>query len=321
MRVIPACLGALAVLLSACGPDKTTAAPTIPTAPDAQGQPAGTGSTGNPVAMDEQGGNAGPGLCRLFGKDQIGRWLGSPVGEGRVTGPLDSECEWSNADDSQDVTIQMALPSFFPSLPTSLPDYRELAGIGDRAASGTDSLGGMAAEAVRPGVDMIRVNVSGPANGVEVAVTILREAIDRTGGNTPLGAGPRIDQQGGGAGSGLCKLYTQAEIEAYLGRPAKPGKITGKRDSGCTWTVVGASNQYLTLEMLLPGEFDRPSLAPQYRELTGLGDQAYSASYGLNAYNAVALRRDRHLIRVIVKSPLTADDAVTILTETMSRVP
>jgi hypothetical protein len=329
MKYVLAC--AAAVLLTAgCGPDKPAAAPRLPTAaadpagsstPSTSDGAGGTGPAGaGSVSMDEQGGNAGPGLCRLFSRDQIGGFLCTPVGDGTVTGPLRSACSWQSPDSSADVMITMALPGFYPSIPTSVADYRQLTGIGDRAASGTDSLGGMSAEMMRAGIDMIRVGVTGPANGIDIAVTILREAVNRTGGNTPQGAGPKIDQQGGGAGIGLCALYTQAEIDAYLGRPARAGKVTGSSDSGCTWKVIGDGNSYLQLEMLLPSRFSLPTQAPGYRELSGLGDQAYAAGFGLNAWNAVALIRDRYLVRVVVKSPLTADDAVTILTETLKRI-
>jgi hypothetical protein len=240
------------------------------------------------------------------------------VGDGQVTGPLRSACEWETGDHVTSVLITMVLPSYYPTLAEGADSYRVLDGIGDQAHAGKDQVGGMAAETVRTGVDMLKVSVDGRDNGLDVAVNLLRETVRRTGGDTPIGAGPHVDQEGGGAGIGLCTLFTTAEVARYLGDKPRDGKVTGTRDSACTWKVPGGST-YLTIEMHLPGEFAAPTAAPQYRELTGVGDRGYSAAYGLNLWNAVALREGRDMTRVIVHSPLTVDDAVTILRDVLTR--
>lgn len=328
-RVLVGCLGA--VLLAGCGSKAVTpqgqpggGGTVLPGGNgDGTGSGSGSGSGGNgasggKVAMDEQGGNAGPGLCGLFSRTEIGGFVGTEVGDGQVTGPLRSACTWESGDHGTSVMITMVLPSFYPTLTAGAEGYRELDGIGDQAHAGKDQIAGMAAETVRTGVDMIKVSVDGRDNGLDVAVNLLRETVRRTGGDTPIGAGPHVDGEGGGAGIGLCKLFTADEIAKYLGAPAKDGKVTGTRDSACTWKASGSS-AYLTIEMHLAADFNPPTAAPQYRELTGLGDRAYAAAYDLNLWNAVALRSGRDMTRVVVHSPLTIDDAITVLTEVLSR--
>lgn len=178
---------------------------------------------------------------------------------------------------------------------------------------------GMSAEAVRPGVDMIKVSVNGPANGIDIAVTILREAVSATGGDSPLGSGPHMDQQGGGAGSGLCALYSADEMGSYAHAAVREPAVTGTDDSGCKWKFADGDS-YVTIEMLLPERFSVPSQAPGFRELKGVGDRGYAAAYDLNLWNAVALREGKFMLRVVVRAPLTIEDAVALLTETLSRV-
>jgi hypothetical protein len=80
----------------------------------------------------------------------------------------------------------------------------------------------------------------------------------------------------GAADSALCKLFTAAEIEKFLGKPVNAGTAAGPMNNSCQWVAKDDSGDAM-LTVVAAEYADNPTLAEGYQELPALGEKAYVA--------------------------------------------
>ena len=118
-------------------------------------------------------------LCSLFTATEIKELLGASVGDGYVTGPLDSACRWDNSRSDESAIyaqIQMMDTESWEKH-TGAQGYEVLHGIG-REAFVASSLGGWEAGTLRD-KDVIFVSVNGGLASRDTAVKFLRDTLAR----------------------------------------------------------------------------------------------------------------------------------------------
>ena len=118
-------------------------------------------------------------LCALFTAGEIKELLGAPVGEGYVTGPMDSACRWDNDRSDESAVyaqIQMVGTEFWEKH-SGAKGYEVLNGIGKEAFVAS-SLGGWEAGTVTDKA-VVFVSVNGGSANRDTAVKLLRDTLGR----------------------------------------------------------------------------------------------------------------------------------------------
>jgi hypothetical protein len=83
------------------------------------------------------------------------------------------------------------------------------------------------------------------------------------------------DAKGSAASNPQCKLFTPAEISAYLGTPVGAGQ-SAAGGAGCSWTDKADEVQAI-VTVVGPNYFPEPKLVKGYKTLPGLGKKAWVA--------------------------------------------
>lgn len=118
-------------------------------------------------------------LCSLFTATEIKELLGASVGDGYVTGPMDSACRWDNARSDESAIyaqIQMMDTDSWEKH-TGAQGYAVLHGIG-REAFVASALGGWEAGALTD-KNVIFVSINGGASSRDTAIRFLRDTLAR----------------------------------------------------------------------------------------------------------------------------------------------
>jgi hypothetical protein len=159
----------LALAAAACSSSPAGAGPTGATAGST---PAGPGAAATlPPASSAPG--AATDYCGLFTSAEIGVILGKAVGPGSGSGFV---CAWTTTDGSASASIYRSLPGLYEDA-AAQPEYREVSGIGDKAAIGPSVLGGIEAIAVADGAYwLVRLD---PSPSDDALLAFLRELITR----------------------------------------------------------------------------------------------------------------------------------------------
>jgi hypothetical protein len=121
-------------------------------------------------------------LCSLFTTAEIKELLGTPVGEGKVAGPLGSACQWdgnSAGDDGVYAQIQLINDTHYWEKHTGAKGYEALRGIGKEAFVAS-ALGGWEAGTVTDRA-VVFASVSGGSASRDTAVRFLRSTLERLG--------------------------------------------------------------------------------------------------------------------------------------------
>jgi hypothetical protein len=83
------------------------------------------------------------------------------------------------------------------------------------------------------------------------------------------------DAKGSAADNPQCRLFTTAEIAAYLGKSVAAGQ-NAAGGAGCNWTDKEYEVQAL-LTVVGPSHFTEPSLVKGFKRLQGIGKKAWVA--------------------------------------------
>ena len=127
-----------------------------------------------------------------------------------------------------------------------------------------------------------------------------------------------VDAQGGGAGKGLCTLFTAAELSGRLGFELGDGVIAAPLDSGCQWTGTVERGRVM-IQRTGDDFWSVPKGQKGYKALTGIGDKAYAAPGMFKDWTAAALH-GKYMTIVSVKGPdAGAAKAAELLKETLTR--
>jgi len=156
----------LALIITSCNVGKERAESAKSSA---NSSPASSATTAKPPSR----------LCSLFTTAEIKELLDASVGDGYVTGPLDSACRWDN--DRSDETaiyaqIQMMDPQFWEKH-TGAKGYEVLHGIGKEAFVAS-SLGGWEAGTLTDKA-VVFASVNGGSASRDTAVKLLRDTLGR----------------------------------------------------------------------------------------------------------------------------------------------
>ena len=123
---------------------------------------------------------------------------------------------------------------------------------------------------------------------------------------------------GAAADNPQCRMFTPAEISAYLGAPAKAG-TNAAMGSGCQWTGTandGAS--FAMLQIVAARDHSPPSAAPGFKKLTDIGTKGFIVPE-MSGWQAGAIQGDTSINVTI--SGATASEAQTtaLLREAVKR--
>jgi hypothetical protein len=130
------------------------------------------------VVVNAEGGGAGKGLCTLFSAGELSSRLGAELGDGEISGPLDSACQWTVKTGSGNVMIQR-IPASFWSAPTQRKSYKALTGIGDKAYTSPGMFDGDWDAAAMHGKFMTIASLNGPNANAPTATALLKETLTR----------------------------------------------------------------------------------------------------------------------------------------------
>ena len=122
-------------------------------------------------------------LCSLFTKAEIKEFLGTPVGDGEVAGPLGSACQWdgsSAGDEAVYAQIQLINGTRYWEKHTGAKGYEVLRGIGKEAFVASSLGAGWEAGTVTDKA-VVFVSLSGGSASRDTAVRFLRSTLERLG--------------------------------------------------------------------------------------------------------------------------------------------
>ncbi len=119
----------------------------------------------------------------------------------------------------------------------------------------------------------------------------------------------------GADASKLCKLFTPAEIGAFLGATVGPGQGAG-RGGSCQWVDKDYEVQAI-LTVVGPDKFEEPSLVKGFKRLPGLGKKAWVAPDA--GWRAGVLLEDAAILVNLDSKKMNEATAVAFLQEAMKR--
>ena len=114
----------------------------------------------------------------------------------------------------------------------------------------------------------------------------------------------------------LCRLFTPADIEKYLGEPVSPGQ-NAALGTGCQWVATDGTGDVIVAAV--PASYHEPPTGAEgYKPLPNVGTRGFVAPE-LDGWVAGAIVRD-DAIRVSVSGGSAAEaSAVSLLEETLKR--
>ncbi len=123
------------------------------------------------------------------------------------------------------------------------------------------------------------------------------------------------DSKGSASSNPQCKLFTQAEITAYVGAQIGPGE-NAAGGAGCNWHDT-AYESSATVTVVPPNYFPEPTLVKGFKRLPDVGSKGWVApDWG---WSAGALAQDVAIVVVISGKTATEASAVRLLQETIKR--
>ena len=156
---------------------------TIASCSGGKGRDAPVNSTAVPPVASEGVPTASSGrICSLFSAAEIKALLGASVGDGKVTGPLGSACQWDGSSDGDEpvyAQIQLINDPQYWEKHTGAKGYAVLRDIGKEAFVAS-SLGGWEAGTVTDKF-VVFVSLSGGSASSDSAVGFLRRTLERLG--------------------------------------------------------------------------------------------------------------------------------------------
>ena len=115
----------------------------------------------------------------------------------------------------------------------------------------------------------------------------------------------------------MCNLVKQSEAAHYLGKPVKAGESAGI-DSGCAYRAADGSNDGLLVVRHERGDWYPSKKNPQYRSVSGVGEQAYtSLEPSLGCEAGVLNARGTTIVQMSGKA--SADTALALARIAMNR--
>jgi len=124
------------------------------------------------------------------------------------------------------------------------------------------------------------------------------------------------DSKGAANLNPLCKLFTPAELEAYVGEPLG-APDTAAMGTGCQW--LANDNQGNVLLQIVPKSYHRdPHLADGYKKLPDLGVESNVAP-DMGGWIAATIVGEESIIASVAGKSASEAQAVALLRETIKR--
>lgn len=123
------------------------------------------------------------------------------------------------------------------------------------------------------------------------------------------------DAKGSAAANPQCKLFTPAEISAYLGVTVGAGQ-NAAGGAGCSWTDKDDEAQAI-VTVVGPAYFPEPSLVKGFKRLPGIGKKAWVAPDA--GWSAGALLDDAAVVVGLDGKKANEAAVVALLQETLKR--
>lgn len=123
------------------------------------------------------------------------------------------------------------------------------------------------------------------------------------------------DAKGSAAANPYCKLFTQAEVAAYVGMPVGPGQ-NNSGGAGCRWSYK-EYEAWATVSVVAPNYFPEPTEVKGFKRLPAVGKKAWVAPD--SGWSAGALVGDKAVVVVVYGKKATEASAVSMLQEAIKR--
>ena len=126
------------------------------------------------------------------------------------------------------------------------------------------------------------------------------------------------DARGAAADNPICRLFTPAELEAYVGEPVGQGG-NAAMGSGCQWSAKDGDGDVIVAAV--PADYSEvPSLAPGFRKVPELGEDGYVAA-DLGGWVAGAVRGKDYVKVTVAGAKASPETAIALFKETAKRRP
>ena len=123
------------------------------------------------------------------------------------------------------------------------------------------------------------------------------------------------DAKSTAAANPQCKLFTQAEVAAYVGMPVGPGQ-NNSGGAGCRWSYK-EYEAWATVSVVTPNYFPEPTEVKGFKRLPAVGKKAWVAPD--SGWSAGALVGDAAVVVVVYGKKATEAAAVSMLQEAIKR--
>ena len=123
------------------------------------------------------------------------------------------------------------------------------------------------------------------------------------------------DANGQASANPQCKLFTQAEIAAYVGAQVGSGE-NAAGGLGCTWRNKNYS-AYATVSVVPPNYFPEPSEMKGFKRLPNVGNRGWVAPD--SGWTAAAIVQDAAVVVGVSGKAATEASAVGLLQEAIKR--
>lgn len=143
------------------------------------------------------------------------------------------------------------------------------------------------------------------------------------GGNVPKDAQKTADAltgdaKGSAADNPNCKLFTPADLEAFIGESVNAG-ANAAGGMGCQWTASDGEGDVMVVAV--PSNYaEVPSLAEGFREVPDLGEKGFVVPE-LGGWAAGAIRGKKFVKVSVAGAKASADNAIALFKETAKRRP
>jgi hypothetical protein len=122
--------------------------------------------------------------------------------------------------------------------------------------------------------------------------------------------------QGSAADNPLCRLFTPAELAAYVGEPLERGEDAAM-GSGCMWWATDGEGDVLI--QVVPKDYHaNPRMAEGYKQLPDLGVEG-NVSQAMGGWVAAAIVGEETVVASVTGKTADAAQAEALLRETISR--
>ncbi|MBC7499066.1 MAG: hypothetical protein H7315_00940 [Herminiimonas sp.] len=123
------------------------------------------------------------------------------------------------------------------------------------------------------------------------------------------------DAKGSAAANPQCKLFTRAEVAAYVGMPVGPGQ-NNSGGAGCRWSYK-EYEAWATVSVVPPNYFPEPNEVKGFKRLPSVGKKAWVAPD--SGWSAGAIVGDKAFVVVVYGKNASELAAVSMLQEAIKR--